>query len=172
MWQPQRCTREPQASGRRPPWLQTSSHILLTLKLFCGTLSALEVLWISTGRSTSPNSGRGRSQPMSDAIKEVVNIDRVVHEPARLAILLTLEACEFADFKFLQAATGLTTSNLSLHLTKLETHGLIAIEKTFVRKTPRTIARLTKEGKAGPRAHRRLLEGARGCARELTWVRE
>ena len=38
---------------------------------------------------------------MSDAIKEVVNIDRVVHEPARLAILLTLKACAYADFKFL-----------------------------------------------------------------------
>jgi len=109
---------------------------------------------------------------MSDAIKEVVNIDRVVHEPARLAILLTLEACEFADFKFLQAATGLTTSNLSLHLTKLETHGLIAIEKTFVRKTPRTIARLSKDGAAALRAHRRLLEEPRRSARKLTMFRK
>ena len=108
---------------------------------------------------------------MSEPIKEVVNIDRIVHEPARLAILLTLEACEYADFKFLQAATGLSISNLSLHLIKLEEHGLVEIEKTFVRKTPRTIARLTKAGKAAIRAHRELLDAPRQSAKKLTLLR-
>jgi len=88
---------------------------------------------------------------MSEPFKEVVTIDRVVHEPARLAILMILEVCADADFKYLQSLTGLSTSNLSLHLTKLETHGLIAIDKTFVRKTPRTVAKLTTEGKAALR---------------------
>ena len=105
---------------------------------------------------------------MSEPIKEVVNIDRVVHEPARLAILLALEVCVDADFKYLQALTGLSTSNLSLHLTKLEGHGLIAIDKTFVRKTPRTVARLTKDGKTAIRVHRRLLEEPRRTAPRWT----
>jgi len=95
---------------------------------------------------------------MSEPFKEVVNVDRVVHEPARLAILLVLEVCVDADFKYLQAVTGLSKSNLSIHLSKLETHGLIAIDKRFARKTPRTIASLTKEGKEALRAYRRLLE--------------
>jgi len=109
---------------------------------------------------------------VSDPIKEVVNVDRVVHEPARLAILLTLEACEYADFKFLQAATGLSMSNLSLHLIKLEEHRLVEIEKTFVRKTPRTIARLTKDGKAAIRAHRQLLDAPRRLAQKLMSLRQ
>ena len=95
---------------------------------------------------------------MSEPFKEVLNIDRVVHEPARLAILLVLEVCVDADFKFLQTLTGMAKSNLSLHLTKLENSGLIAIDKTFVRKKGRTVARLTKEGKEALREYRRTLE--------------
>ena len=108
---------------------------------------------------------------MSDVIKEVVNIDRVMHEPARLAILLTLEAVAYADFKFLLAATGLTTSNLSLHLTKLESHGLITIEKTFVRKVGRTVARLSDRGKTALREYRRLIDEPKRSAKKLTLFR-
>ena len=95
---------------------------------------------------------------MPEPIKEIVNIDRVVHEPARLAILVALGACLSADFKFLQAVTGLSASNLSVHLTKLEEHGLIEIEKTFVRKKGRTTCRLAKKGKEALREYRRLIE--------------
>ena len=108
---------------------------------------------------------------MSEPFKEVVNIDRVVHEPARLAILLCLEVCVDADFKYLQAVTGLSKSNLSIHLSKLETHGLIAIDKTFVRKMPRTVARLTKEGKQALREYRRLLEEPKRTAGKWTLLR-
>ena len=108
---------------------------------------------------------------MSEPFKEMVNIDRVMHEPARLSILLCLEVCVDADFKYLQALTGLATSNLSLHLTKLETHGLIAIEKSFVKKTPRTVAKLTKEGKEALRAYRRLLDEPKRSAGKWTLLR-
>ena len=112
------------------------------------------------------------SKPIkSEPIKEVVNIDRVFHEPARLAILLTLEACEYADFKFLQAATGLTMSNLSLHLIKLEEHQLVEIEKTYVRKTPRTLARLSKAGKAALDEYRAMLEPPKSAVKKLTLLR-
>src|SRR5258708_39838429 len=97
---------------------------------------------------------------MSEPIQDIVNIDRVLHEPSRLAILATLDACVSADFKYLQSVTGLSTSNLSMQLLKLEQHGLIAIEKTFVRKTPRTDARLTKDGKEAMRNYWRLLQHA------------
>jgi DNA-binding transcriptional ArsR family regulator len=108
---------------------------------------------------------------MSEPFKEVVNIDRVVHEPARLAILLILEVCVDADFKYLQTLTGLSKSNLSIHLSKLETHGLIAIDKMFVRKTPRTVAKLTKEGKAALREYRRRLEEPKRTADKWTLLR-
>jgi len=82
------------------------------------------------------------SQPRSELI-----LDRLIHEPGRLAILTVLSSVRDADFVFLQRATGLTKGNLSSHLTKLEEAGLVAIEKRFVRKKPNTNVALTAEGK-------------------------
>jgi DNA-binding transcriptional ArsR family regulator len=107
---------------------------------------------------------------VSEPIKEIVNIDRVVHEPARLAILVALDVCVSADFKYLQALTGLSASNLSVHLTKLEEHGLIEIEKTFVRKKGRTTCRLAKQGKEALRAYRRLIEEPKRSNRKWAFL--
>jgi len=84
---------------------------------------------------------------MSKPFKEFTAIDRVVHEPARLALLTALSACESADFLYLQRLTGLSKGNLSGHLTKLEGAGLVQIDKHFVGKVPQTTARLTDEGR-------------------------
>ncbi len=43
--------------------------------------------------------------------------------------------------------TGLTRGNLSSHLSKLEAAGYIEIKKEFVEKIPRTLLRLTEEGR-------------------------
>jgi DNA-binding MarR family transcriptional regulator len=83
---------------------------------------------------------------MSAADDELV-LDRLIHEPGRLAILTVLSSVKDADFVFLQRATGLTKGNLSSHLTKLEAAGLIAIEKRFVHKKPNTNVALTAVGK-------------------------
>jgi DNA-binding MarR family transcriptional regulator len=74
-------------------------------------------------------------------------LDRLIHEPGRLAILTVLSSVATADFVFLQRATGLTKGNLSSHLTKLEEAGLVEIEKRFVRKKPNTNVTLTAVGK-------------------------
>jgi DNA-binding transcriptional ArsR family regulator len=70
---------------------------------------------------------------MSQPEEELV-LDRLIHEPGRLAILTVLSSVRDADFVFLQRATGLTKGNLSSHLAKLEEAGLVAIEKRFVGK--------------------------------------
>src|SRR5436190_19346642 len=75
------------------------------------------------------------------------SLNRLVHEPARLAILVALSACDKADFLFLLNITGLTKGNLSSHLSKLEQGGLVEIEKKFEGKTPVTYVTLTLEGK-------------------------
>jgi DNA-binding PadR family transcriptional regulator len=77
---------------------------------------------------------------------EFPEIDRVVHEPARLAILTVLSACRSADFLFLQTTTGLSKGNLSVQLTKLEQAGLIRIEKEIAERKTRTTASLSPEG--------------------------
>ena len=74
-------------------------------------------------------------------------LDRLIHEPGRLAILTVLSSVKDADFVFLQRTTGLTKGNLSSHLTKLEEAGLVAIEKRFVHKKPNTNVALTAVGK-------------------------
>ena len=79
--------------------------------------------------------------------KQLVDIDRVVHEPARLLILSYLFVVESADFLFLLRQTNLTKGNLSSHLMKLEKVGYVKIEKKFVKKIPRTQLSLTKEGR-------------------------
>lgn len=80
-------------------------------------------------------------------------LDRLIHEPARLAILTVLSSVESADFVFLQRTTGLTKGNLSSHLSKLEDGGLVAIAKTFVRRKPNTSVALTPEGRERTARH-------------------
>ena len=80
-------------------------------------------------------------------LQKIVDIDRVVHEPARLLILSYLYVVESADFLFLLRQTSLTKGNLSSHLMKLEKAGYVNIEKKFVEKIPRTLLSLTKEGR-------------------------
>ena len=75
------------------------------------------------------------------------DVDRVVHEPARLAILTVLSACDRADFTFLQSATGLSKGNLSVQLTRLDHAGLINVDRVLHRRTTRTSVALTRLGK-------------------------
>lgn len=85
--------------------------------------------------------------------KEELNLDRMIHEPGRLAILTVLSSVKSADFTFLQQVTGLTKGNLSSHLSKLEEAGLVEIDKRFVLKKPNTSAALTKVGRKRIAAH-------------------
>jgi len=74
-------------------------------------------------------------------------IDRLIHEPARLLILANLHVVESADFTFLMNRTGLTWGNLSSHLNKLETAGYIVVEKTYLGKRPYTLLSLSDNGR-------------------------
>lgn len=82
------------------------------------------------------------------------DVDRVLHEPARLLIATILYAVETADFLFLLRESGLSKGNLSSHLSRLEAAGYVAIEKTFRGKIPLTICRLTDSGREAFRAYR------------------
>jgi len=84
-------------------------------------------------------------------------IDRLVHEPARLGLLASLAVVRDADFVFLRAQTGLTKGNLASHMDKLEQAGYVEIEKTFVERTPRTLYRLTRAGRAALRRYKKTM---------------
>ena len=84
---------------------------------------------------------------MSIDPRKFADVDRMIHEPARLMILTILLAVDSADFLYLQRETGLTKGNLSSHLSKLEDAEYITIEKTYRGKIPLTICKLSGNGR-------------------------
>jgi DNA-binding MarR family transcriptional regulator len=76
-----------------------------------------------------------------------VEIDKLIHEPARLKILAQLYVVESADFIFIMRQTGLTQGNVSGHLNKLEDAKYVEIKKGYVGKRPQTMISLTKKGR-------------------------
>lgn len=90
---------------------------------------------------------------MIQSFEELTSLDRVIHEPARLAIMTALSGCESADFLFLQRLTGLTKGNLSSHLSKLEEAELIKVDKQFKGKIPNTMITLTSKGRDAIKQH-------------------
>jgi DNA-binding transcriptional ArsR family regulator len=86
-------------------------------------------------------------------------VDRIIHEPARLLIVALLSGAKEADFLFLQKETNLTKGNLSSHLMKLEEAKYIEIEKTFRGKIPLTLVRLTANGRTAFQSYRKTMNG-------------
>lgn len=84
----------------------------------------------------------------SDEHNAIHNIDKIIHEPARLIIMAHLFVVESADFHFLQRQTGLTWGNISSHMRKLENAGYVSVEKEFIDKKPHTTLKLTANGRA------------------------
>jgi DNA-binding MarR family transcriptional regulator len=97
------------------------------------------------------------ADPGDRNLEPIANIDRTIHAPARLMILALLSVVEKADFTFLLRQTGLTRGNLSSHLSTLEEEGYIAVKKAFVEKIPRTLIRLTDEGRAAIQTYRETM---------------
>lgn len=95
---------------------------------------------------------------MSDDLRRLTELDRLIHEPARLIIVTILSTVSSADFLFLQRETGLTKGNLSAHLTKLEEAGYVKIEKTFKGKLPLTVCKLTASGQKALKQYRQQLQ--------------
>jgi DNA-binding MarR family transcriptional regulator len=80
-------------------------------------------------------------------LSQVADLDRLIHEPARLALMALLYVVESADFTFLMNQTGLTWGNLSTHMSKLEEAGYLEVEKSFKGRRPNTTLRLTPRGR-------------------------
>ena len=95
---------------------------------------------------------------MSDNLRGLTELDRLIHEPARLLIVTILSTVESADFLFLQRETDLTKGNLSAHLSKLENAGYVNIEKTFKGKLPLTVCKLTESGQKAFESYRQQMQ--------------
>jgi DNA-binding transcriptional ArsR family regulator len=108
---------------------------------------------------------------MPTPFEDLAALNRLVHEPSRLAILTALSACDKADFLFLLNITGLTKGNLSSHLSKLQQAGLVEIEKKFEGKTPVTYAMLSGPGKEALKEYWKRFEKARAGLKALKPLR-
>ena len=75
-----------------------------------------------------------------------MEIDRIIHEPARLRIMMILAGVEQADFTFLVTALGLTRGNLNRHMEKLESAGYLKVKRSFKGKVRNTSYQLTQKG--------------------------
>ncbi len=94
----------------------------------------------AAGRRAAPSAPR---RPAST----VPELDRVIHERMRLAIVSALavnDALTFGDLKGLLATTD---GNLSVHARKLEDAGYVQCTKGFDGRVPRTEFRLTAAGR-------------------------
>ncbi|MHC4722502.1 MAG: transcriptional regulator [Planctomycetota bacterium] len=75
-----------------------------------------------------------------------MEIDKIIHEPARLRIMMILAGLEQADFNFLLKTLSLTRGNLSRHVEKLESAAYLKVKKSFNGKIPNTSYQLTRKG--------------------------
>jgi DNA-binding HxlR family transcriptional regulator len=79
--------------------------------------------------------------------KTPVELDRVIHERVRLAIVSALAGADALSFNELKELLDITDGNLSVHARRLEEAGFVACEKSFVDRVPRTEYRLTATGR-------------------------
>jgi DNA-binding MarR family transcriptional regulator len=95
---------------------------------------------------------------MTNNLRVLGDVDRIIHEPARTMIIAILYNLDSADFLYLQRESGLTKGNLSAHLTRLEDAGYVHIEKSFRGKIPLTLCSLTESGRQAFDTYRQMLK--------------
>jgi DNA-binding transcriptional ArsR family regulator len=88
---------------------------------------------------------------------DIIEIDKLLHEPARLKIMSNIYTANSTDFLLLKKQTGLSSGNLSAHLIKLEKAGYVSILKKFKGRRPHTTLKITKKGKEAFSSYKKKL---------------
>ncbi|MGD8385318.1 MAG: transcriptional regulator [Lysobacterales bacterium] len=86
------------------------------------------------------------------------DLDRLLHEPARLQALVHLAVVSKADFTWLLQRTGMTRGNLSVQMSKLAEAGIVEVEKRFRNNRPQTLYRLTAKGFSALQQYKGLMQ--------------
>jgi DNA-binding transcriptional ArsR family regulator len=98
-------------------------------------------------RDSRSGPASARSAPAIKPRAQARDLDRLVHDRTRLAIVSALAANEELTFTELKAITETTDGNLSVHTRKLEDAGYVSCTKGFEGRTPRTVFALTAGGR-------------------------
>lgn len=75
-----------------------------------------------------------------------LQLDRVIHEKGRLAIVSALSASPDLSFTELRELLGMTDGNLTTHLRTLQEAGFLSVTKSFRENRPLTTCALTPAG--------------------------
>jgi DNA-binding MarR family transcriptional regulator len=89
----------------------------------------------------------GSRLPEPTATNTATNLDRLIHERTRLAIISALAVNASLTFNELKVLLGASDGNLSVHARKLEDAGYVACSKCFAGRMPKTEYRLTGAGR-------------------------
>jgi DNA-binding MarR family transcriptional regulator len=87
-----------------------------------------------------------------------LNLDRVIHEKGRMAIMSLLAGAPELSFTELRDVLNMTDGNLSVHMRTLQEAGYIAVTKRFQDRRPLTTCSLTEEGRKAFATYINLLE--------------
>ena len=93
----------------------------------------------------------------SDGI-ELPPIDELLHEPARLRLLVLLSVVKRADFTYLLNLSGMSKGNLSVQMNKLGDAEMVRIDKSFQGNRPRTMYELTTQGRKALRTYKKNMK--------------
>ena len=98
-----------------------------------------------------------KSDESEGKVQILTDINKLIHEPARLIIISLLYVVESADFLWIKGQTKLTDGNLSSHLSKLESAGYITVEKSIKNKKTNTLLKLSNGGRKAFEEYRKKL---------------
>ncbi|MFJ2021661.1 transcriptional regulator [Streptomyces nodosus] len=93
--------------------------------------------------STEDSTAAGDEQ---EGLHPTQSLDDTVHQRVRLGILTIAKEADRVEFGFLKKRLAVTDGNLSRHLKVLEESKLIALEKGYSGRRPRTWIALTRNG--------------------------
>ena len=87
-----------------------------------------------------------------------LNLDRLIHEKGRLAIMSLLAASPELSFTEMRDALGMTDGNLTTHIRTLQEAGYVSVAKTYQNNRPLTTCMLTAKGRKAFAEYINLLE--------------
>jgi len=85
-------------------------------------------------------------------------LDRVIHEKGRLAIMSALAAAPELSFTELRDMLDMTDGNLTTHIRTLQQEGFVSVAKSYQNNRPLTSCSLTPAGRKAFAEYINLLE--------------
>jgi DNA-binding MarR family transcriptional regulator len=91
-------------------------------------------------------------------VEPFLNLDRIIHEKGRMAIMSLLAASPELSFTEMRETLKMTDGNLSVHIRTLQEAGYVVVSKSYQNNRPLTTCALTAAGKKGFTEYINLLE--------------